>query len=30
MLTGGDVRAGWRALLAGGHSGLYDRGVAWG
>jgi len=30
MDTGGDVKAGWRALLAGGHGELSDRGVAWG
>ena len=30
MHTGGDVKAGWRALLGGGHGELRARGVAWG
>jgi hypothetical protein len=30
MHTGGDGKAGWRALLAGGHGELRARGVAWG
>jgi len=30
MHTGGDVKAGWRVLLAGGPGELRARGVAWG
>jgi hypothetical protein len=30
MRTGGDVKAGRRALLVGGYGELRDRGVAWG
>ncbi len=30
MYTGGDVKAGWRPLVASGRGGLRARGVNWG